>query len=167
MANHSIDVRYTQQTSNGGNNNSIVRSGKSTSALNQFTKKSATSKGLGGNIVKGIRTLRTAKITTALGSFGGATAPIAIAQEIVRSAKMIVDIYANVQTARTGEKMKYRNMKQAMNVIADPVNFVKSALWENGYLRNLELTRENTMLEYNRQLTGDLIYSKNTQHNIL
>lgn len=166
MANHSIDVRLTQQ-GNGGQNENLVRSGKKTSALSQFTNKSATSRGLGGNVVKGIRTIRTFNVTSTLGAFGGATIPTAIAQEIVRGAKRVVDIYASVQIAKTGEKMQWRNNKQLMNVVANPIGFMKSAVWENGYLRNLEIARENVMLEYNRQLTGDLIYSKNTQHNIL
>lgn len=163
MASHSIDVRYNAQ-GGGRDNNSVVRSGKKTSALSQFGGKSSSSSGLGGNIVKGIRTIRTANISATLGAFGGAVAPIAIAQEVVRTIKTVVDVYASVQTAKTGEKMKYRNMKQGMNIVSNPMNFMKNAIWENGYLRNLEIARENVMLEYNRQLTGDLIYSKNTQN---
>ena len=163
MANNSIEIRVTRY-GNQDNGNQVIRDGRPTSATTQFGKKSSTSSGLGGNVVKGIRTLRTFNVTSTLGAFGGASAPIAVAQELVRTAKTVVDIYASVQTAKTGEKMKYHNMKQTMNIIANPIGFMKSAIWEQGYLRNMEVSRENIMLEYNKQLTGNLIYSKNTQN---
>ena len=168
MANHSVEIRYINKGSQGGRSgNEVERQGKRTSATHQFQKKSSTASGLAGNVVKGIRTVRTFETTATLGAFGGKTSVIAIAQEVARTAKQGIDVIATIQSAKTGERMKYHNIKQGASAFFDPIGFVKSMVWENGILRNMELARENIMLEYDRQLTGDLIYSKNTQNTII
>lgn len=168
MANHSVEIRYINKGSQGGRSgNEVERQGKRTSATHQFQKKSSTASGLAGNIVKGIRTVRTFGTTATLGSFGGKTPVIAVAQELARVTKQGINVYASLQSAKTGERMKYHNMKQGASAFFNPIGFVKNMVWENGILRNMEVARENIMLEYDRQLTGDLIYSKNTQNTII
>ena len=166
MANHSIALTF-QKIKDSQNENSVHRTYKKTSAVEQFTKKSSSSNGLGGNVVKGIRTVRTFNTTASLGAFGGATSAIAIAQEATRVASTGIDIYTQIQTAKTGEVMKYRNMQKAKSALLNPVGFIKDMYWSNGYIRNMELARENIKLEYDRQLTGDLIYSRNTQNTLV
>lgn len=167
MANNTVEVRFSKVVSNGENGNQIIKQGKTTSSLTQFSNKSQGASGLAGNIVKGIRTIRTFNVTSTLGSFGGATPAVAIAQEITRGVKQAVGLYIDYQTASTGETMKYHNMRQTMNAITNPGQFIKKAIWEEGVLRNLEIARQNTALDYERQLTGNLYYAKLTQHNMI
>lgn len=168
MANHSVEIRYINKGSQGGRSgNEVERQGKRTSATHQFQKKSSTASGLAGNIVKGIRTVRTFGTTATLGSFGGKTPVISIAQELTRGVKQVIDVHVSLQSAKTGERMKYHNFKQGASAVLNPTNFLQNMVWENGILRNMEVARENITLEYDRQLTGDLIYSKNTQNTII
>lgn len=167
MANNTIEVKFSKIVSNGENGNQVVNQGKTTSSLTQFSNKSQGASGLAGNIVKGIRTIRTFNVTSTLGSFGGATPAIAIAQEVTRTVAKGVGLVLNYQVASTGETMRYHNSKQALNILTNPTGFIKSAIWENGILKNLEIARQNTALDYERQLTGNLYYAKQTQHNMI
>lgn len=166
MANNTIEVQIKFGKS-GENNNQVFKESKSTSSLAQFSKKSSGASGLGGNVVKGIRTVRTFSITSTLGTFGGAGPTIAVAQEIARTSKKVHGIVLDYQVAASGETMRHHNSKQGMNLMTNPFGYVKSAIWENGILKNLEIARQNTVLDYNRQLTGNLYYMKRTQHNMI
>jgi len=166
MANHSVAVTF-QKLNENQNGNSVQRTFKKTNAVEQFTKKSSSSSGLGGNIVKGIRNIRSFNVSATLGSFGGSMPAIAIAQEATRIASKGVDIYTQIQTAKTGEVMKYRNIQKAKSALLNPVGFMVDMYWSNGYIKNMEISRENIKLNYDRKLTGDLIYSQNTQHTLV
>ena len=56
--------------------------------------------------------------------------------------------------------MKWRNLDQNISALVRPINYFKTAIYNEGYLRNLQLSRQNEMLEYNKKLTGSLVYSQ-------
>lgn len=166
MANNTIEVRYVSQNKLE-NGNQIQKQNKNTSSLKQFSNKSSGASGLGGNVVKGIKTVRTFNVTSTLGTFGGSGPAIAVAQEVVRVAKKGIGLYLDYQVASSGEKMIHHNAKQSLNLMSNPFGFVKNAIWENGILKNLEIARQNASLDYERQLTGNVYYMKRTQHNMI
>lgn len=159
MANHSINIKLNGSGGVGG-------SGKPTSSLTQFQKKSD---GMGflKKTTSVIRNVRTFNISAALGNFGKGTPIVAVAQETARAVQGGVNLVATIQSAKTGETMRANNLKKEASAVVNPIGYIKSGIWENGVLRNMELARENQSLEYRRQLTGDLIYSKNTQNTIV
>lgn len=166
MANNTVEVILTRQHT-AENGNQIIKGDKKTSSITQFSNKSSSANGLAGNIVKGIRTVRTFNVTSTLGSFGGSTPAIAIAQELTRGAKTALNLSYDLGLASTGETMLYHNKRQTMEALMNPRKFIEQAVWQEGILRNLEIARQNTALNYERQLTGNLYYSKLTQHNTL
>lgn len=89
---------------------------------------------------------------------GGAV--IALAMAAAQLAEKTVGIYSNFMESKTGEAMRYHNLRQTMNIIARPGSFLKQAIWDYGVVAPMRINRQNEMLNYNRELTGSVIHSK-------
>lgn len=70
-----------------------------------------------------------------------------------------INVYSSVMSAATGEEMRYSNLKALTNSIINPVGFIARAV-SAAIVGDLQVERKNQELEYQRQLTGNLIYSR-------
>jgi len=157
MAHHSITVNgagSSQQQSSS----QVGRSRGSSSSARQFEKKS-------NNGLK--NTLKFINVTSSL-NFGGAISmmgagpamAISTANTVANTVKKGVNLYATIREAQTGETMRYQNLKTRTGFITNPIGFAKQSLWDYGYLARERISRENQKLQYDRQLTGDVIHSR-------
>ena len=71
-----------------------------------------------------------------------------------------IDIYATINEAATGETLRANNLRAQSNALLNPVSFVTKYAVES-FLGNLRTKRINESLDYQRQLTGNLAFSKN------
>jgi hypothetical protein len=78
---------------------------------------------------------------------------------VAAASKITTDIYASIASAATGEEMKYNNIKAFTSSIINPVGFVKQAV-EAATTQRLIVSRQNQQLQYQQQLTGNLVYSR-------
>lgn len=78
----------------------------------------------------------------------------------IKATKIGVNIYASVNSAATGEELNNNNLLAFANAFFNPVGFAKDVVVQN-VLGNLVVQRQNRALEYQRQLTGNLSFSKN------
>lgn len=161
MAHHSITVR---NVNSGGNNSSsqnknpkVINFGKRTSATTQFREKN----NLGNKVLRGIRIGRTLNVGSAVGMLGGgAGMAVAVGQEVIATMKAGTNFYADVMKAKSGETMLYHNFKQGINMMTNPLGYVKEYAMARFVYGPLETNRKNQELDYNRRLTGNLIHSK-------
>jgi len=111
------------------------------------------------NLAKGLRTVRTADFGS-FGLFGGGKGATAtLVQEIVKVVNKTADIVLDIQIARTGEHVKYGNIKKLKGVILNPSQAMIDATYGE-WLRDMTIKRENIKNEYYRNLTGNLMYGK-------
>jgi len=159
MANHTITIiNQGGGTQSGGSSNS-QRTQSRTSSGTHFKSKSSN---IGRKIIQGVRVGRTLNIGSAAGMFGGGVGiAIAIGQEVANAAKQGANLYANVMSAKTGEMMRYSNFKNKVNMVTNPFGVAKQAIWDYGVLESMKIARQNETLNYDRQLTGNLILAKN------
>lgn len=152
-------------------NEIVITSGKgggrpNTSAVStvaKATNKTSSLKGGGSSvktIAKSMRTVRTLD-TGALGLFGGSSGGAIgmLVQEGIKSVSKGIDIALDIGLARTGETVTYGNIKRLKGYVLNPTSFLVEATYGN-YLRDMRVKRENISTEYYRNLTGNLIYSK-------
>lgn len=151
--NNTITV-INRNEGNDNNSSTYKRSNSKVSAHKTFATKNFSSNGLGGNIFKNIKT---ATKFNAIAELSRSVPAIAIA---VGSSKATYKIYKTIDVAKSGEAMKWRNLDQNISALVRPINYFKTAIYNEGYLRNLQLSRQNEMLEYNKKLTGSLVYSQ-------
>lgn len=154
MANHTITI-INNGNASSGRSGSANQNQSSTSARGQF-------------ITKKRPMFRWAEMDKEFGSGSnpstmGSGAVVAMASIKLTGAMVQtgINIYASYQEAKSGEKIKYDNMRAVTNYIFHPMSFVKQSIWDYGVIRNMELKRENETLNYQRQLTGNVIYAKN------
>jgi hypothetical protein len=76
-------------------------------------------------------------------------------------ARTSINIYASVGDAATGNSIYYNNLRTKANAVLNPIGFVKEVTAQ-AILGNLRVQRENTALDYQRQLTGNLAFSRKT-----
>lgn len=156
MAINGIDITY-RQVSEGSSGGGIQRSNSKTSINNVFGK------GAKSQIPSIMQTSTSSKM--ALGLKMGAVATVAkIGLDVVAKG---VEILTQVYVAKTGEVMKANNLRAEMRALTDFKGVMKQALWQNGYLRNLELARENQALQNERDLSGKIILQKQYQKSLL
>lgn len=141
MANHTITIlnRNVGGSSQERGQSRIGTSNKKTSAYNKKTGK-----------VIGVKPGAKSK------AYLKAAAKVAVA---LAAAKVGVNIYTSVMSAATGEEMKYSNTKALANSIINPLGFIKQAI-EARVISDLQIERANEQLNYQRQLTGNLVYSR-------
>ena len=70
-----------------------------------------------------------------------------------------VNTYATIASAATGDEMKYSNLQSLANAVTNPVGFAATVI-KQSVLERMVVARQNESLNYQRQLTGDLVYSK-------
>ena len=157
MANHTITVINQGGSGNGGNSKgdgNVTKNGKSSSIIRHLEKKS-----MGQKVVNGIRISKRLSNGRILPT--GSIPALAIATATVAGIGVGINIYSSIGNAKTGETMKYHNLKQGYNLFAKPFSYAKKAVWDYGYLAPMRIARQNETLNYDRQLTGNLILSKN------
>lgn len=158
MAINGIEITYRQVSEGSSGNGVDGRSNQKTSVINQFSKGNATSNSLG--ILKKTTGFKVSNALKA-GAIG-----IAI-NEGVKFVTKVADIGLQIYGAKTGEMMKIHNIKADLQVAGNFGGMMKKALWDNGYLRNLELARENQALQNERDLSGKIILQKQYQKSLL
>lgn len=163
MANHTITIVNSNvaapSASQGPVANNQVQN-KPTSAQKQFmsNKQGSPTK----SVLKWVNIAKNINVSGAISMMGGGAAmAMATIKTSASVAQSGVNIYASYQEAKTGEKIKYDNMRAIANYIVNPMSYVKQSIWDYGVIRNMELKRENETLNYQRQLTGNVIYAKN------
>lgn len=134
MANHTITVV---------NRGSGGRRESNTSSKNKFKNKQVDLKVFN----------KTKSFASRLSKVGGVAAAAAI------TARVGINTYANISSAATGDEMRYSNLQFITNSITNPIGFVSSML-RASLVDSLRINRQNESLNYQRQLTGDLSYSK-------
>lgn len=77
----------------------------------------------------------------------------------IKAIKTGVNIYTSINAAATGEELNNNNLLAIANAFLSPVSFAKDVAIQT-VLGNLRVNRQNQSLEYQRQLTGNLIFSK-------
>jgi len=70
-----------------------------------------------------------------------------------------INIGATIYEAASGESMRVANIKARTNAILNPLEFMASAAQQT-ILETLRVNRANQALNYQRQLTGELAFSK-------
>lgn len=71
-----------------------------------------------------------------------------------------VNVYTTINEASTGETMNNSNLRSAAQLITNPLSVAKDAVIFN-FLERRRVSRSNEELNYQRQLTGNLAFSKN------
>lgn len=144
MANHTITIINRGQ---GSNNSSVEKRNSKTSSTNKFTNKKNQTK---SNIAISGKTKALLKRLSPVGSAG---ISLAVATRIG------VNTYATIASAATGDEMKYSNLQSLANAVTNPVGFAATVI-KQSVLERMVVARQNESLNYQRQLTGDLVYSK-------
>ena len=112
-----------------------------------------------------LRTGTSNKITSAAGkkkNKPSGTKPMSAASKVALAVAIAgtgINVYSSVMSAATGEEMRYSNLKALTNSIINPVGFVARAV-SSAIVGDLTVERKNQELQYQRQLTGNLIYSR-------
>ena len=157
MANHTITVKSRHKGGTGGAGGKgglIEKTGKKTSTLEFFQNKNS----LGAKTIRGIQMARQLNVGAAVSSMGGgASMALAVAQEAGSMLRQGFNIYASIMEAKSGETMRYHNLRQGVRAMTQPISFLKTGLFDYGIVAPLQINRQNQMLEYDRQLTGSLI----------
>jgi hypothetical protein len=158
MAHHTITIR-TEGGAGGGTN-----VGKPTSAKSQVQNKAHDSL---RKISKAIRMASNLDIGGALSmSSKGAGSVLSAIQTGAMAVSKGVNLYSDVMQAKTGDSIKYHNLRQGVSRITNPISYLKQSIWEYGYLEPMRIDRQNESLNYNRQLTGNVIYSGKYQKGV-
>lgn len=71
-----------------------------------------------------------------------------------------VSFYAGALEAKTGESTNMRNMVAGVRRYTAPLSYAKMAFWDSMVINPMRIARQNESLNYQRELTGDLIFSK-------
>lgn len=142
MANHTITIinKGSSNAQSQNNNSRMESSDKKTSASSKKKNKSSAIKPGTKKIPKGIK----------------AGAKIAAAMAITQAG---INIYADTLSAATGEEMRASNIKTMAGALINPIGFGLKYL-EASTLGDLRVQRANQQLNYQRQLTGNLVYSR-------
>lgn len=159
MANHTITV-YDKRgfTQNDLNKNSNVGlGGKQTSAKNQFGGSKKPIK----NIARGINIVSHFNVGGALSMMNsGVGVVLSGIQTVGSTIQRGVNIYSSFMEAKTGEIMRYNNLRAKVSAYVHPIDYLKRGVWDYGVIQQMKINRQNEELNYNRELTGNIIYSK-------
>ena len=81
----------------------------------------------------------------------------------IKLAKAAIDVFSTIGDAATGNSLYYNNIKSKANLVLDPLGSIKEIALQS-IVGNLRIQRENISLEYQRQLTGSLAFSRKTSN---
>lgn len=147
MAAHTITIYQSK-----GGNAKAEKSPKATSASNNISKKGVANKNIPSfSINKQIMN----KALSFVG-LGGAALTLQYAKKLVNTG---VEAFTTINAAATGNEISNNNIKTRANIILNPLSTARDIIIES-YLGNLRVQRQNETLNYQRQLTGNLVYSK-------
>jgi hypothetical protein len=152
MARHSITVVH--RTTGGSGSSSTAKTekkDKKTSAKNEF-KWSGLSN-YNKQSTKNNKTfleLKTARMMGAIKAFA-----------TIEGVKAGINISTTIASAATGNEIRYNNMRVAANFLMNPVGFIGQVIPQQ-VLGELRVERQNRALEYQRQLTGNIAFSRKT-----
>lgn len=149
MANHTITV-VTKGCGGGDNNNG--GSGKN-NIKNKIDKIGNKSKVNGVVLFKNLMRMNPIAMIPSL----------SLAMEV---AQRSVNMTTNILEAKTGNTMRYSNIRATASILTNPVGALKTAIWDYGIIKPMEIARQNEALNYDRQLTGNVIYSGNKQKGV-
>ena len=159
MANHTITV-ISQNNGSGnqdGRSSNIQRIPKATSVKSNFEKRSSKQ-----NIINGMR-INKSSLKKAVSATAGIAPALAIVGMVAKASEASYSIYSSVMMSKTGEKMKYHNINQGYSMATNPISYFKKSIWNYGILKPMEIARQNEILDYDRQLTGNVILSGSQQ----
>lgn len=145
MARHSITVVHRTI----GSSSNTERQDKPTSA-----RKNISSSGVSNRNIQSTTNNKTylqSRINKLIGA--------GLAVAAIKTSQLSINIYSSVGEAATGNSLYYDNLKSKANLILNPISSVKE-ITTQAVLGNLRLQRENRALEYQRQLTGNLAFSR-------
>lgn len=149
MAKHTITVIHR---SVGESNKSKVQSKqKKTSSLNKTQS---------GGVSKKNKQ-QTASVSKSFQKYKQYLSGGLAAAAAVKLAQTSINIYAGIGDAATGNSLYYNNLRSKASLILNPISSVKEIATE-AILGNLRIQRENRGLDYQRQLTGSLAFSRKT-----
>lgn len=151
MAKHTITVIH--RNANGSNKTKVQSTQKKTSSTNKTQDNGVSKKNKQ-------QTISIKKMFHPYKSFisGSVAATVAIAM-----VKSSINIYAGIGDAATGNSLYYNNLKSRASLVLDPFGSIKE-IASQAITGNLRLQRENTALNYQRQLTGNLAFSRKTSN---
>lgn len=150
MANHTITV-VTKGGGGGG--------GGGTKAKGKTNFEEGINKTFSKRAVNGIQT---AKGISTMGMIKK-IAPAFLTLEVAKTA---INMTTNILEAKTGNTMKYNNIRSAVSLITNPLSFGKALIWDYAIVQPMIIARQNEALNYDRQLTGNVIYSGNKQKGV-
>jgi hypothetical protein len=149
--NHNINVNL-RQARGTQTRTSAVR------GVQKVTTARETSPSSARQLARGLRTVRTLD-SGSLGLFGGmGGATMTVVQESVKLANRAVDIYLDINLARTGEVLRVGNIKRVKGYLLNPTKFAVDATY-GVWLQRLRTNRANQENDYYRELSGNLITS--------
>lgn len=155
MAKHTITIIQRGRGGSGGSGDDSYQN-----KLTYTPKKTASTKKIEEPKVsnKNIQSFSFSKqgIKPFVKSFAGIAA-IKQAQRLVNGG---INIYATINEASTGEIINNSNLRTTAQFITNPLSVAKDAVIF-GFLESKRVARANESLNYQRQLTGNLAFSKN------
>lgn len=147
MARHSITVVHRTT----GSSSNTERQDKPTSA-----RRNISSSGVSRRNVQSTRTQRT-YLENKVGQLAGA----AKAMISVKAIEASINVYTTVASAATGDQIKYNKLKVGAGALMNPLGFIAQVAPQQ-ILGELRVQRQNRELEYQRQLTGNIAFSRKT-----
>lgn len=165
MANHTIEVlnkgNYSapknQETTASGIDSNISRAPKPSSVKNQFSNK----------YKKGLKFVNITSSLNVSGAISMAGGGVGLTMATLNTGKSTMqkgtNIYFDYMTASSGEEMRYQNKKNFLNLVLNPISTGKKFIWDYGILETQRVARQNEMLNYNRQLTNNVAFSRSMQ----
>ena len=156
MANNSITI-YNKGQQNTRNDSNLSRAEKPTSSKSQFAHKPS----------RALKFLNIASSLNVSGAIslagGGLSSTMASINTAKNTARKGAGIYFDYATASSGEDMRYQNKKNMLNIALKPLSFMKTLAWDYMILAPMSNARQNETLEYNRQLTNNVAFSRSMQ----
>ena len=81
-------------------------------------------------------------------------------------AQRTINMTTNILEAKTGNAMRYGNIRATASILTNPFGALKKTLWDGLIIQPMVIARQNENLNYDRQLTGNVIYSGNKQKGV-
>ena len=81
-------------------------------------------------------------------------------------AQRTINMTTNILEAKTGNAMRYGNIRATASILTNPFGALKKTIWDGLIIQPMVIARQNETLNYDRQLTGNVIYSGNKQKGV-
>jgi hypothetical protein len=145
MAKHTITVIHRTM----GGNSRVESKIKNTSAQKKTSTSKIANKVKPSAIVEKPETNNMLKFSKGLIAY----------KAITKSIQQGVNIYATIYEASSGEYMRTSNIRAKANALLNPISYLQTVAVQS-FLETKRVSRFNQSLEYQRQLTGELAFSK-------